>query len=137
MSKKFCPRCRRIFVSDSGSFICDSCVKFQNYKLAHQNVKYKDTGESPKMFFQPGNVYNLHKEEGNTFGFFAYATKKIYLYLFAFGKKLDPMHIYISIYSHEFMHQLIAETEDNETSSKYDNIAEDIEEYLDLNFRGQ
>jgi hypothetical protein len=37
--KRICKTCGKVYVTDTGSFKCNSCLKFQNFKQKHSNEK--------------------------------------------------------------------------------------------------
>lgn len=134
---KRCKICRKSFDDENNLFQCQSCLEFyeykKNYKVPHNPI---DVSEIEYVWVAKMH-YNAMSDIGKVYGTYTHSLNRIRINLFAWSDKVNIMEIYCSIVNHEYMHKFLTLDHGIETSNAYDRIAEKLEDYLGLSFRGQ
>lgn len=141
MNRKFqCKRCFRMILATDDNleypFICRSCLEYWQYAKNHPVQKTID--ESHYRFtFEQGLTYNFYKNEGLGFVYGRYVNEsdRIDVFLFAIKDRMDLPKVVADLISHEETHRCLFHLEGNETSTKYDSIAQKLESWLGISFR--
>lgn len=135
---KRCKICNHVFDDNTHSFICQSCLKFreykENYKICNKEITilpelrfhFKPTGSTLDIETQIKNssLYGFHLMDLKT------GKHVIHINLYKFTEL--NINTLTHTLKHEYEHFILFNLEGRDASGKWDNICKKIDDWLNL-----